>query len=136
MTEQPPPPAAGGGGGWFHSLVDASKSLTLTNVLVIALLVIVAIPAYAIYTALNDPVLLDRFLSSYHEHPDEDSGCTVRSARVRGGPLRYSVGTGFAMQGRDNWTISVIMPSEPDAEDIKSYCAALDLIVDKMLFER
>ena len=83
MAEQPPHPPD----GWLAAAIAAVRSLTLTNVLIIFLLLLMAAPSYFAYQLLNDPTLLDRFLSSYTEHPDDDSGCTVRAARVRGGPL-------------------------------------------------
>jgi hypothetical protein len=122
-------------GGWLANLINASRSLTLTNVLVIAMLVVVAIPAYAVYTALNDPAVLDRFLSSYNEVADEKTDCTIRKARARGGPWLWSISAGFAFQRSDRWAISVVLPAEPNANDIQSYCATLNLIVDKMLFD-
>jgi hypothetical protein len=134
MNEQPPTSPPSPGGGWFAGIIDASKSLTLTNVLVIAMLVIVAIPAYAVYQALNDPVLLDRFLSSYTEVPNKSTDCTIRKARARGGAWLWSISAGFAFQRSDRWSVSVILPAEPNADDIVSYCATLALIVDKMLF--
>jgi hypothetical protein len=134
MTEQPPTPPPSSSGGWFAGIIDASKSLTLTNVLVIAMLVIVAVPAYAVYQALNDPVLLDRFLSSYTEVPNKSTDCTIRKARARGGAWLWSISAGFAFQRSDRWSVSVILPAEPSADDIVSYCATLALIVDKMLF--
>ena len=127
---QPSPPA-----GWFANLIDAAKGLSLGNVLVIALLVAIAIPAYAVYTLLNDPVTMDRFLSSYSEVTDPKTDCTVRKARARGGPWHWSISAGFAFQRSDRWSISVILPQEPGADDIASYCATLALIVDKMLFD-
>ena len=39
------------------------------------------------------------------------------------------------MQRSDRYSVSVILPEEPDADDIQSYCATLNLIVDKMLFD-
>ena len=101
----------------------------------IAVLVLVAIPAYFVYRLLNDPTVMDRFLSSYSETTDTESGCTIRKVRLRGGPWRWSIATGFAMQRSDRYSVSVILPEEPDADDIQSYCATLNLIVDKMLFD-
>jgi hypothetical protein len=109
------------------------KSLTFTNVAIIALIAMVAIPVYATYKLMTDPSMLDRFMSSYDEYTEVETGCTVRTVRLRGGPWRWSISTGFAFQGSDRWTISVILSSEPKPEDIISYCATLELVVEKML---
>jgi hypothetical protein len=131
MTEPQPPSAE----GWVAGLIAAAKGLTLTNVLIIALLVLIAIPAYFVYSVLNDPAVMDRFLSSYTEVTDDKTDCTVRKARARGGPWLWSISAGFAFQRSSRWSISVILPAEPNDADIASYCATLALIVDRMLFD-
>jgi hypothetical protein len=45
--------------------LGAVKDLSLGNVLVIALLAIIAVPVYIIYRALDNDALMDRFLSTY-----------------------------------------------------------------------
>ena len=120
--------------GWFAGLLQAAKSLTFTNVVIIALLAIIAVPAYAVYSILNDPVTLERLMSSYSERTDDKTGCTIRSVKARGGATRWSISTGIAFQGSDTYQIAVVLPAEPDADDIVTYCAALGLIVNKLLF--
>jgi hypothetical protein len=116
-------------------LLTAVKGLTFTNLMMLAGIVVIAVPAYFIYSLLNDPAVMDRFLSSYSETTDAESGCTLRKVRLRGGPWRWSIATGFAYAGSDRYSVSVILPAEPDADDIASYCATLGLIVDRMLFD-
>jgi len=103
-------------------------------VLIIALLVLIAIPAYFVYSVLNDPATLDRFLSSYTEVTDDETDCTVRKARARGGPWLWSISAGFAFQRSDRWSVAVVLPAEPSEDDIRSYCEAISLIINKMLF--
>jgi hypothetical protein len=131
MTQQPPsqPPSDGRVLSWL----SAVKGLTVSNVLVIALLVIVAIPAYTIWKALGDEKLLDRFLSTYEEESNQQSGCTLRHVQQRGGPDLWSVASGFAFQGADRWFVSVVLTHAPGSEEIVSYCESLKLIADKML---
>ena len=126
-------PAPAPGDGRIVGWINAAKSLTVTQVLVLALLSsLVVIPAYFVYRVLNDPVILDKFLSSYSETEDI-SGCTVRTARMRGGPAFWSVSTGFALAGSDRYTVAVVLSSEPaKPEAVASYCATLDLIVGKL----
>lgn len=129
MTRQPdPPPAEGRWLGWL----TAVKGLTITNVLVIAMLVIIAIPAYVIWKALHDEKLLDRFLSTYEELGNQQSGCTVRHVQARGGPDLWGVSAGFAFQGDVRWFVNAVLDHEPDREEIVSYCEALKLIADSL----
>lgn len=127
MTE--PPPSE----GRLAAAASVVRSLSLTNVLIIALLVAIAIPAYIIYRAVNDPAVMNRLLSSYQELPNQQSGCTLRTVRERGGPQRWSVSTGFAFHGADRWSISVLLDYEPTGEQITSYCETLKLIADRTL---
>ena len=112
--------------------ISAVKGLSLTNVLVMALIAVIAVPSYFVYRMLNDATVMDRFLSSYDEYTEVRSGCTVRTVRLRGGPWRWSISTGFAYQGSDRWNLSVILQNEPTDADVASYCATLGLIADKM----
>ena len=128
MAEPPLPPE-----GRAVGILKALQGLSFTNVLIIALMAMIAVPVYFAYRLLNDPTTLDKFLSSYDEKIDEPSGCTVRKVRLRGGPWRYGVAAGFAYSGSERWQISVILHNEPSQEDIMSNCAALNLIAEKML---
>src|SRR5262245_34108316 len=85
--------------GWLNAV----KGLSLGNVLVIALLAVVAVPVYVIYRALGDQELLDRFMSTYEEETSQQVGCTLRHVQARGGPEMYGISAGFAFQGEDRW---------------------------------
>jgi hypothetical protein len=121
------PPDDGRLAGWL----TAVKGLTVSNVLVIGMLVVIAIPAYLIYRALNDEALLDRFLSHYSEI-GTDTSCTLREVRQRGGPDTWGLSTGFAYFGNDRWTVAVILSHQPTPEEIASHCEVLNLTVDWM----
>lgn len=116
-------------GRWW---LNAIKGLTLTNVLVIILLILVSTPVYIIYRALNDEVLLDRFLSHLRELSAQQTNCTLREARLRGGKTIWAISTGFAYQGADRYLISVGLEVAPTTEQLYSYCETLNLIVDFM----
>ena len=126
MTETPPP--NGKAVGWFNAV----KNLTFTQLLIIALATLILIPVYFVYRVLNEPEMLDKFLSSYSEVVHDPSGCTVRKVRLTGGPWRWGIAAGFAFSGSDRWQVSVILNGEPSEEEIMSYCAALNLIADRM----
>jgi hypothetical protein len=127
MTEAPPPE------GKYLGWLNAVKGLTISNVVVIALLAFVAVPIYIIYRALNDEKMLNRFLSTYEEQSSQQVGCALRHVRQRGGPDLWGISTGFAFQGSDRWNVSVILDHQPASEEIVSYCEALKLIADRLL---
>jgi hypothetical protein len=125
MTDPSNPPP----GGRINSLIIAVKGLTFTNILMIALLMIIMVPVYIFYKALNDPAVMDRLLSSYSEL-SSPSGCLIREFKPRAGKKLWTVSTGFAYQGSDRWLASVVLDHQPEDEEIESYCASLKLITD------
>lgn len=122
-NQNPPPDRVA---GWL----GAVKGLTFTNVAVIAMLGIVAVPLYAAYRVLNDETLLDKLLSSYHEFPPSETGCTIRELRPRSAAPQWTVATGFAYQGTDKWLAGVVLDHAPDATEQESYCTSLKLITE------
>lgn len=108
------------------------KGLSLTNVLIIALLVAIAIPTFILYRFTTDASLLNKFTSFYEELANDKVGCTLRIASQRGTNPIYSISTGFAFQGSDRYTVGVILSHQPDDGQLVSYCETLKLIVDFM----
>jgi hypothetical protein len=127
-SSDPRPPAEGRFLGWL----TAVKGLTITNAIVIIMLALVIIPGYFVYRALNDEKLLDRFTSRFEELSGWQSPCTIRTAKQIGGPQMWAISTGFAYDGNDRWTLSVVMDHMPSPDDVHSYCETLELLVDFM----
>ena len=115
--------------GWLNAV----KGLTISNVLVIALLVMIAVPVYVIWKALGDDNLMDRLLSTYEEVEGPNAGCTIRHAQERAGPDLWSIGSGFAFFGEARWFVNVTLSHKPTDEEVASYCESLKLIADRML---
>lgn len=128
MTELPPPPPEGRALG----LISAVKGMTVGNVVVIAMLAVIAVPVYVVYKALSNDKLLDRLMSTY-EVIGSEQGCAVRHVQERGGPDLWGVSSGFAFQGDARWYVNVILDHAPAADEIATYCASLKLIADRML---
>jgi hypothetical protein len=118
--------------GVILSVVNAVKGMSLTNVLVIIMLAIVVVPSYLLWSVLNDPVMLGRFLSSYEEITSDKWPCTLRVASLRGAGDQYSISTGFAYQGSERWTLAVLIDRKPTDQEMYSYCETLNLLVDYM----
>ena len=118
--------------GVTASILHAVKGMSLTNVLVIVLLAAVAIPSYLMWSVLNDPVKLGRFLSSYEEQTSDKWPCVLRIASLRGAGDTYAISTGFAVQGTERWNIGVQIDRKPTDQEMISYCETLNLLVDFM----
>jgi hypothetical protein len=118
--------------GVVGEIANIVKGLSLTNVLIIALLVALAVPTYILWRFLNDASLLNKFTSFYEERSSDKVGCILRIASQRGVHPIYSISTGFAYQGSDRYIVGVIVEDEPDEGRLASYCETLNLIVDHM----
>jgi hypothetical protein len=129
VTETPP---AEERVGQIGGLIKTIQSLTLTQVLIIALLVLIAIPSYIAWRVINDESMLTKFTSRYEEITSAYMSCTLRVASVRGGGDTYSISTGLAMQGSDRWQVGVILPRLPPQDSQIAYCATLNLLVDHL----
>ena len=70
--------------GIVVAILNFFKSMTLTQVLILALAVIIAIPTYVLWRALNDESMLNTFLTRYEEFTNKTS-CTLRIFILRGG---------------------------------------------------
>jgi hypothetical protein len=106
--------------------------MTVSNVLVVALLAVIAVPVYVIYKAVGNEALLDRLMSTY-EVLGSQAGCSVRHVQERGGPDLWGVSSGFAYQGEARWFVNVMFDHMPTPDEIAAYCASLKLIADTML---
>jgi hypothetical protein len=130
--DPPRPPDPPSSDGKIVSLITAAKGLTISNAVVIIMLAPVIIGGYFVWRALDDPAILDRFLSFYRVVPSPMASCILRQARQRGEPYIWSINTGFAFEGGKRWSVGVILDLEPTLEEQKSYCETLQLIVDWM----
>jgi hypothetical protein len=118
--------------GRIIGLISAVKGMTLTNVAVIAILAVIAMPMYVIWRALGDEKIMDRLLSTYEEISNQQSGCTLRHVQQRGGEELWGISTGFAFQGADRWFVNVVLTHQPTDAELLSYCESLKLIADRM----
>ena len=132
MTIPPPPPEPPQQDGKYLGWLNAVKGLSITNVLVIALLVVIALPTFVVYRALEDEKIMDRLMSTYEEiDGNQQSGCVLRHVQERGGPDIWGISTGFAFAGEARWFVNVALARRPSDAEIVSYCEALKLIADR-----
>lgn len=118
--------------GRLERAAKVVQGLSLTNVLIIALLALIIVPAYVIWKATSDEKLLNRLMSTY-EDMGSRGGCALRHVKERGGPDLYGLSAGFSFTGADRWYVNVILDHDPSDEEIVSYCESLKLIADTML---
>ena len=91
----PPPDHVGMIGG----IVKIIQSMTLTHVLIMALIIVVLAPTYVLYRFMNDSSLLNKWTCSYEELATENSPCTLRIASQRGADPTYAISDGLCVSG-------------------------------------
>jgi hypothetical protein len=119
--------------GMVRSVVEGIKSLTLTNVLVIILLLLALAPAYLAYRIINDEALRTIVFSSFRVIPLYGTDCQLREASEIGGDKDWFLTHSFAFSGNDRWYVGVNFPEHPDEEEIKEYC---DVLANIIIFAR
>lgn len=132
MTEPQPPPQPNQQQGFWQAVIGVISGMTITQALVVLILLVALVPSYLLYRVINDPELAGRFLSSYEEISSPETSCILRIASLRGGGDEYGISTAFAAQGNDRYVISVLMDRKPSEVEIQSYCATLTAIVDHL----
>ncbi len=112
-------------------LLDAVKSLTFVNVAILALLVIIAVPAYLTWKAVDNPELLSLLFSEFQEI-STDTDCTLFKGQTQGGTPYYAVTNQFAERNAEFWSVAVRIKFRPDHPAILAYCEALENVIDYM----
>jgi hypothetical protein len=115
--------------GLIEKLLEIIKGLTITNIVTLAMLIGLLLPAYLGWRVINDATLMALILSEYRELPAK-TDCQLAKEQPAGTEGTYSLRTPFAERSREVWYISVRVRFEPDEQALNKYCAALQGVVD------
>jgi hypothetical protein len=120
MTDRQPPPDRS-----YISiserLVNIVKSLNLTNILMIAILLLIAVPAYFAWKYLTD----EDFRSDFRNHAqiiDKHVPCIVLQGRYYGAQSRHSIFVVYGIEGRNEKVIGVRAPGTLTDPEIEETC--------------
>ena len=120
MTDRQPPPDRS-----YISiserLANIVKSLSLTNILIIALLLLIAVPAYFAWKYLND----EDFRETFRNHAqivDKHVPCIVLQGRYYGAQPRHSIFVIYGIEGRNEKIIGVRAPGVLTDPEIEEAC--------------
>lgn len=104
-------------------LVEGLKTLTLTNVLVFALLVVTSIPAYLLYRIVNDERLLTYVFSSFEIVQTEIEGeCDMVRIVVPPDGDRYFIRDTFLTKGSAVHGVYIRTESKPTPQQMIVLC--------------
>jgi len=115
----------------LQKLIDAVKGLTFVNVAILACLVLLGIPAYLAWKAINNPTLLGQILSEFKQIRSEGD-CNVFLAQLPGAPPMWGISNPFAERNAEAWGVVVRIRFEPDEAAIKDYCTTMEELVAYM----
>lgn len=116
-------------GETLDRILTQVKGLTITNVIVMIMLFIVAMPAYVGWRVINDEKLMAIVFSNYQE-VDVPTACTLVVAQPAGGQRHWYIRNLFTERNREIWYAAVRLSFMPDTEAMEKYCNALDQIID------
>ena len=130
MTDRQPPPDRS-----YISiserLANIVKSLSLTNILIIALLLLMAIPAYFAWKYLND----EDFRETFRNHAqivDKHVPCIVLLGRYYGAQKRHSIFVIYGIEGRNEKIIGVRAPGVLTDPEIEEACQKVLAVANEL----
>jgi len=102
-------------------LANIVKSLSLTNILIIAMLLLLAIPSYFAWKYLNDEEFRETF-RNHAEIVDKHVPCIVLQGRYYGAQPRHSIFVIYGIDGRNEKIIGVRAPGVLTDPQIEEAC--------------
>jgi hypothetical protein len=107
------------------------KSMNLTNVLIIALLVILAIPAYFAYRFMSDVAFRREFMSSA-VILDMHAPCIVLEGHRYGSQARHSVFIVYGLDGRNEKLLGLRAPGAVTDPDLTELCKRVTVLAEEI----
>lgn len=109
----------------IRTVVEEAKTLTLTNVLIVGLILLVAFPAYVGYRLLNDERLIIQVSSSFEDLRYGIGDCNVFRAQRKGDEADYLIRYNFRYDTLGAWYIAIRSTRKPTKEEAKATCTNL-----------
>ena len=107
------------------------KSLNLTNVLIITLLVLLAIPSYFAYRFMSDVAFRREFMSSA-VILDVHAPCIVLEGHRYGSQARHSVFIVYGLDGRNEKLLGLRAPGSVTDPDLTELCKRVTVLADEI----
>jgi len=107
------------------------KSLNLTNILIIALMVLIALPTYFVYRFIADVDFRREFMDTAVVL-DKYAPCVVLEGHKWGANKRHSVVAVFALDGRNEKLIGMRSPEPMTPDEINEMCKKVQIMANEM----
>ena len=105
--------------------------MSLTNVLILALIVIIAIPAYFAYRFMSDVTFRREFMSSA-VILDVHAPCIVLEGHRYGSQARHSVFIVYGLDGRNEKLLGLRAPGSVTDPDLTELCKRVTVLADEI----
>lgn len=116
------PDSGGGKIVVLEAVTNVWRSITFTNVLILALLLALLLPAYFAYDFISNPEFRREFSSHISIDHSYDVPCTVYSFNLPGEQRRNDVAYIYEIDGRYSYAILVRAPAAMNEDQINRYC--------------
>ena len=119
------------GEGKLERAFGVVKSINLTNVLILALLILLAIPSYFAYRFMSDVAFRREFMSSA-VILDAHAPCIVLEGHRYGGQARHSVFIVYGLDGRNEKLLGLRAPGSVTDPDLTELCKRVTVLADEI----
>jgi len=117
--------------GKVERAFNVVRSLNLTNILILALLLVLAIPAYFAYRFMSDVAFRREFMSSAIIL-DAHAPCIVLEGTRHGAQTRHSVFIVYGLDGRNEKLLGLRAPGSMSATDLTELCKRVTVLADEI----
>jgi len=118
-------------GGMLERAFGVVRTLSLTNILITALLILLAVPSYFAYKFLSDVSFRREFMSSA-VILDIHAPCVVLEGHRYGSQARHSVFIVYGLDGRNEKLLGLRAPGSLDSDELTDLCKRVVVLADEI----
>jgi hypothetical protein len=115
----------------FEKLLKATRDLSLTNVLILALILLIAAPAYFAYRFMMDEDFRREFMHTA-SILDKHVPCVVLAGQRFGNRERYTILMVYGLEGRSEKIIGLRTPGTLNDTEIEETCKRVLAMADEI----
>jgi hypothetical protein len=111
---------------------QAVKSLNLTNILILALIVVIAVPAYFAYRFMTDVSFRREFMTTAIIM-DQHAPCVVLEGHRYGSQARHSVFVVYGFDGRNEKLLGLRSPGTLEGTELTDLCKRVVALSEEII---
>jgi hypothetical protein len=118
--------------GMLERLFGVVRTLNLTNILILALIVVIAAPAYFAYRFMSDVTFRREFMSNaiiLEQHVP----CVVLEGQRYGSQARHSVFVVYGLDGRMEKLLGLRAPDTLEPDELSALCKRVVTLSDEII---